>query len=275
LIAREVPAIVSKEVWDKAQKTLNSNILFSKRNSSHQYLLRGLVKCSLCGLTYIGLASGRPSGKTDFYYRCNGKHGTRGIYGASGHRCPSKDVNGDFLERSVWADVEDFLSHPSTVIELLQQRMAAERSDSKRSRDRLARLEDNLAGKITERDRILGLFRKGRISETDLDKQLDLIGQEEAAIRANMEDLAATLRGVGDETAQLQSTQALLEKLRSRLEQGVSWEVKRQLVEALVSGIRVDTSQEDGKKFASVVVTYRFASSIDTCTGRDSSPPPA
>jgi site-specific DNA recombinase len=169
LIAREVPAIVTEVVWLKAQKTLKSNVLFSKRNASHQYLLRGLAKCGLCGLTYIGLATRRPSGKTDFYYRCNGKHGTRGIYGANGKRCPSKDVNGDFLEQSVWSDVEDFLRHPGTVIELLRQRMAAERAGSKRSRERLARLEDSLGGKITERDRILSLFRKGRISEKDLD----------------------------------------------------------------------------------------------------------
>jgi len=275
LIAREVPRIVSDDIWQKAQQTLSSNVLFSKRNSCHQYLLRGLCKCGLCGLTYIGLAAKRPSGKEDFYYRCNGKHGTRGIYGTTGQRCPSKDVNGALLEQSVWADVEDFLRHPGTVIELLQKRMAAERSDSKRSRDRLARLEDNLAGKITERDRILGLFRKGRISEKDLDKQLDQIGQEETAIRANMEDLAATLRGVGDETAQLQSTQALLEKLVGWLDQGVSWEVKRQLVEALVGGIRIETTEEGGKKVASIVVTYRFASSIAACTDTGSWPPPA
>jgi hypothetical protein len=62
--------------------------------------------------------------------------------------------------------------------------------------------------------------------------------------------------------------QALLEKLGSRLEQGVSWEVKRQLVEALVGAIRIDTIEESGTRFASIIVTCRFASSIDTCTGR-------
>ena len=89
-----------------------------------------------------------------------------------------------------------------------------------------------------------------------------------------MEDLTATLRSVTDETAQLQSTQALLQKLRGRLDQGISWEVKRQLVEALVGGVRIETIEEVGKKLASIVVTYRFASSIATCTDRDSSRPP-
>jgi hypothetical protein len=104
---------------------------------------------------------------------------------------------------------------------------------------------------------------------------MDDIDREEAALRANIEDLSAGLRSLADATAQLQSTQALLEKLRGRLDQGVSWEVKRQLIEALVSGIRIDTVEENGKKCASIVVTYRFASSIGTCTDRDSWLPPA
>jgi site-specific DNA recombinase len=266
LIVRTVPAIVSEDTWQKAQKTLSANLLFGKRNSRDQYLLRGLCKCGLCGLTYIGIANRRRSGKEEFYYRCNGKHGARDIYGANGQRCPSKDVNGDFLERVVWIDVEGFLRNPSEVVEQLQQRLAAEQSDSKHSQEHLGRLENGLAAKITERDRILTLFRKGIISESDLEGQLDQISREEAGLRANIEDVSARLSGVSDGAAQLQSAPALLQKLRGRLDAGVSWGVKRQLIEALVGGIRIDTCQMDGKRCASLAVTYRFASLANTCT---------
>src|SRR5258708_12581717 len=89
LIARPVPTLVSNNVWENAQKTLKSNVLFSKRHSLHQYLLRGLMKCGLCGLTYIGFVSRRPSGKQAFYYRCNRNHGTRHIYAPPPKPCPS------------------------------------------------------------------------------------------------------------------------------------------------------------------------------------------
>lgn len=266
LIIRSVPAIVTEETWKKAQETLRSNVLFSKRHSCHEYLLRGLMKCGLCGLTYIGLANRRPSGKQEFYYRCNGKHGTRGIFGAKGQRCPSKDVNGDFLERTVWADVDDFLRNPKNVIEQVQKRMAAERGSSKRGRERLARLEDELAGMTTQRDRILGLFRKELITEKDLERQLREMGRQEAVLRANIEDLSERLQNTAVDGSQLASAQELLGKLRGRLKAGISWDVKRQMIEALVGGIRIDTSQEAGKKSACIVVTYRFASSIATCT---------
>jgi len=275
LIAREVPALVTHDIWERAQKTLKSNVLFSKRNACHQYLLRGLMKCGICGLTYIGFVSRRPSGKQEFYYRCNGKHGARGLYSVTGRRCHSKDVNGSFVEQAIWADVENFLRKPSVVIRQLQERLVAERSDSRRQQERLGRLENTLAGKAVERNRILGLFRKGRISEADLERQMDEIDSEETGLRAQIEELSSGIRGVANVSAQIQSTQALLEKLRGLLDQGLSWEIKRQLIEALVGGIRIDTQEEGGKRCASIVVTYRFAGSIATCTGKDSWRQPA
>lgn len=265
-IIREVPAIVTPETWQKAQKTLRSNVLFSKRHSCRQYLLRGLMKCALCDLTYIGVANRRSSGKQEFYYRCNGKHGTRGLFGAGGQRCPSKDVNGEFLEQTVWADVEGFLRHPEAVIEQLQQRLATERNDGKREQERLARLEDQLAGIPPQRDRILALFRKELIAEKDLARQMEQINREEAVLRTNIEELSERMRGADAGAGHLASAHELLDKLRGRLQAGLSWEIKRQLIEALVGGIRIDTTEEDGKKSASIAVTYRFAGSIAACT---------
>jgi site-specific DNA recombinase len=266
VIPRKVDPIVPEELWQKAQQTLKANWLFGKRSSKRQYLLRALAKCGKCGLTYIGIANRRPSGKQEFYYRCNGKQGTRGLYGANGHRCPSKDVNGEFLEQAVWNDIESFLRNPGVVIDKLQQRLASERGNSKRSQEHLRKLEGSLESKAAERDRIIGLCRKGVITENDLEQQLTQIRQEENNLRANIDDVSAKMRGVADGAAQLQSAEALLNKLRGQLDAEVSWEVKRQLIEALVGGIRIETFEEDGKRCASVVVTYRFVSSVDTRT---------
>lgn len=55
VVARPVPAIVSEEIWHKAQKTLKANFLFCAKNARNKYLLRRLIKCGLCGLTYVGI----------------------------------------------------------------------------------------------------------------------------------------------------------------------------------------------------------------------------
>jgi Recombinase zinc beta ribbon domain len=94
-----VPAIVTEATWKKARKALQDNFLFSARGAKSQYLLRGLIKCGLCGLTYIGVAANRPNRKREFYYRCNGAH-SPSIYTARG-RCAGKAVRGDELEQQV------------------------------------------------------------------------------------------------------------------------------------------------------------------------------
>jgi len=53
-IERTVPAMVDSGLWQRAQETLHRNMRFSPRNGKQQYLLRGLIKCGECNLTYSG-----------------------------------------------------------------------------------------------------------------------------------------------------------------------------------------------------------------------------
>jgi site-specific DNA recombinase len=97
-IVRKVPAIVDEETWQKAQQVMKPNFLFGIRSTKHLYLLRGFAKCGLGGLTFIGSHTVCPDGKVESYYRCNGKHSARKIYGKDGQRCSAKDVNAIFFE---------------------------------------------------------------------------------------------------------------------------------------------------------------------------------
>ena len=122
VIVRDVPAIVPQEVWQAAQQVLRSNRINCKRNAKRTYLLRGLIKCGLCGLTFSGIPMKPP--QPDHYYRCNGRQNARGLYGLSGRKCPAKSLNGDYVERLVWADIESFLRNPGEILERLRQRVA-------------------------------------------------------------------------------------------------------------------------------------------------------
>src|ERR1035437_9115054 len=54
VIVRAVPAIVTEETWNRAKQVLRSNQMMAKRNGRTPFLLRGLIKCGLCGLTFSG-----------------------------------------------------------------------------------------------------------------------------------------------------------------------------------------------------------------------------
>ncbi len=257
VISRAVPAIVTEATWKKAQKTLQDNFLFGKRGASNHYLLRGLIKCGLCGLTYVGVSNVRPNGKREFYYRCNGAH-SPSVYAATG-RCKSKAVRGDILEQQVSSDVETFLRNPEPVLEQLHAKLETDSKGSGKIRTRVARLEGLLAQKAAERGRVVGLYRRGRLNEAELDTQMDEIGKEETALEAQIAELGGRIAGADSIGESLSSAESLLAKLRKRLDESVSWEQKRHLIEVLVAGVRVDTVEECGVRQSRTTVTYRFS----------------
>jgi site-specific DNA recombinase len=252
IIERPVPAIVSVETWERAQQTLRENMLFSKRNTKRSYLLRGLIKCGLCGLTYVGIPS-----KEKTYYRCNGKHMGRSLYALEGKRCPSKDLSST-IEDTIWADIENFLRNPGQILEQLSQRVQEQAGASRQVEGEIALLQVALLSKKKERDLVIGLFRKGRISVGDLDTQLDQIDREETQLNQQIAELSHQSKTTETVSLQLSSVENLLLELNQALDQPFTWEMKRKLVETLVKEIRVDTVQEDAKKYAQVTVGYWF-----------------
>ena len=214
VIVRRVQPIVSEEIWTAAQQVLQDNRIEATRNTRQPYLLRGLIKCGLCGLTFSGM---RISRQNDHYYRCNGRQQARGLYGIDGKKCPSRTLNGDYVERLVWADIESFLRNPGEILEKLRQRAAMQDGERQRRQKELDDLTARLQQKSTERQRVLALFRRGRIDDATLDQQLDQINTEAAELRTDIETATRAL-AAGDRTAQLQSAESLLAMLRNQLD---------------------------------------------------------
>ena len=66
------PAIVSEELWEKANKILSSKLpghRFVKRPQEYIYLLSGILKCGKCGSHYV-CESGNGHTEKFFYYVC-------------------------------------------------------------------------------------------------------------------------------------------------------------------------------------------------------------
>jgi site-specific DNA recombinase len=258
VISRPVDAIVTDDVWRKAQANLESHIIFSVRGKKNEYLLRGLIKCSLCGLTYIGIAANRPNGKREFYYRCNGTHSPV-VYGAHGGRCKSKSVRGDQLEQQVWSDVEAFLRNPEPVLAQIHARLETESQGSDQTRQQVMRLEGLLAQKATERSRMVALYRRGRLNDADLDEQMEDIRKEATALESQLDELRCKIAGAESIGTTVTSARTLLAQLRKRLDEPISWAQKRSLIEVLVAGVIVETFEEGGVRQTKTTVTYRFS----------------
>jgi site-specific DNA recombinase len=166
----------------------------------------------------------------------------------------------------VWADVQEFLRKPSVVVEQLRARMRSDSNDTVKDRQRLIRLRGLLEGKAGERNKVVGLYRKGILNDAELAQQLDEIDKEAAGLASQIEELELKQGGVDSNAAAVENAETLLTRLRERLDQPMTYERKRQLVELLVGGIRIDTIRTAEKRENVVTVTYRFPSAVETCT---------
>jgi site-specific DNA recombinase len=254
-IERQVPPIVDAATWDRAQEQLKKNRLWSPRNGKQNYLLRGMMRCSLCGRVCYG----SDSYASRRYYLCGGK--TNQAYAAdefSRGRCPSRAVPGS-IELVVWADIESFLRNPGPVIEEVAESLDDLKDQVESLRKDAAAAERALKAKNSEREAVLALYRRGRIDDATLDQQLDEIERERVGLTEALRDAQERLRVVEGASAHLRDAEAVLRTLNARLDGPLTFALKRDLVETLVESIKIDTVPEDGKRKLIATIRYRFS----------------
>lgn len=272
IITREVPAIVSSDQWEKAQKVLKDNHLEAMRNAKRKYLLRGLIKCGLCGLNYCGTQFPGPGRKPKVYYVCNGKTTYRGKYMG---KCPSKNIPAQWIEEMVWKQCVDFITHPGGAIRELATDLEERKSGQADLEAEERMIRKAIEDKEKEKQQILDLYRKQLITSADVEEQLLKIAREKEALQKQAVELARKIEIEKQVEQQFNNAEELLTDLRSKLEKSPSFEDRRQIVKTLVREIRVKTeTDEKGKLQADITVNFTF-SHVVNCTDRDSSNRPA
>lgn len=269
VIRRSVPSLVSEEVWEKAQQVLQSNRLFSDRNASDKYLLRGLVKCGCCGLNYTGCHYPEAKGKRKRYYRCNGKTAYRGPYQG---KCPAKAVNADTLEGAVWHQIESILLNPDLALEKLSQKCHSHEKRLAVLDAEYAMINKSLADKQGEKERMLDLYRRQIISLDDLEGQLAKMASEELSIRAQLDKLAVANKDQEAIEEKLSKADDLLKRLHEVLKGPLPWETRRQIVELLLWEVKINTKGEEKSRTTEAIATLVFDENMLSAnrTGRDS-----
>ena len=101
-----VPAIISEEQWELANKMLEKNYQMGRRNATEPYLLTGLIKCATCGYTFVGGRKkniGRHGQIYRFtYYRCTSRgHRVPHVIKAIG--CDQGQIACHTLDDAVWS----------------------------------------------------------------------------------------------------------------------------------------------------------------------------
>ncbi len=257
VISASVTALVSEDVWNAALSTLKRNRAFP-RNSRHSYLLRSLIRCAVCGLTFCGTWARGPR------YRCNGSMAQRGPLQG---KCIGASIKGEKLEAAVWSDVSRFLTHPSELVDELLAESSDVGACAVAEAERASLLDARNSAQ-DRRKRAIDLYTRAKLSDTEFDAIAADVERELNALDERLADLEPDQDVAGDALSE-----DVLAEIRERLEDDLSEAERQEIVQLLVRRITVHTTLPDrGRKHVQVVIDYRFPPVVQTRTGMDSLP---
>ena len=253
VIAAPIESLVSPALWHAAQEALTANRTIAK-NTRRTYTLRSVIRCGIDGLAYCGTQGRGEVG----WYRCTGQMVERGPLPG---RCWGQSVRTDAIEPVIWADIERWLRDPGDVLADIDGQ--AERDAAGAVAEAESVTLSNALAKLTEdRKRAVRLAVDGTLTQADIAPELARIDEG----RVEIEQRIARLNPA-DDPVPVPETVDLLDRLRSRLDAGLTIEERAEIVRHLAHVVIHTETGADRRKHARAVVTYRFPAVVNVSTG--------
>lgn len=264
IIVMPCPAIISKSLWEQAQKMRELNTNLGPKSGKRFYLLRGLITCGKCGLNYVGhtvVPRPRQNKKGELisyaehsYYHCASKTSRDYEY------CGNVSVRQDDLESIIWADIESFIRNPESVIDRLLEQ---QREMSKSANDiqaNIFKLDKRIEKNQKQKTNIVLAIGSGKISNDDAASAIEQLNGEIDTLNIQIKELETRLKNENADGGRriINDTNDLILALNSKIDAGLNDEEKTSILRSLVKEIIVDTKEEENKKYPDVTVTYLF-----------------
>jgi site-specific DNA recombinase len=259
-----VPAIVSAQVWDEANRILEKNKQTAARNAKSPYLLTGLMRCASCGRSFMG-----HQGRT----RLNGKRlpTPQRVYhctSRSDHKreligCPQGYIGCIKLDDAVWNIVCEVLLEPHILIESLDRHFANDENAT--LLEQITFLEMQIEDKVKEEEKIYRAYIAGAFDEHEFADKRRILKESKQVLAIEVERLRARVvtkeqvetqkRFVLDMATQLKNAGKL---------KNVPFEVKRQIIKLVVNQITIDTRAQSIRIEGAISEMYALVSVAGT-----------
>lgn len=171
--------IIERQLWERVQRQLDKNRVFSPRNTKSFYLLSGLLRCGSCRAAIVGDPS---HGK--LYYRCS-------------RRCKGvPTIKTDKLDVAVWEEIVKAVMNPKIITEQVAERERRRKAGEERSGQEAAQLGEAVEVINREESRILEAYRTGIITAVQLGQELGKISVKKKALEKRKSKIEIVERGM-------------------------------------------------------------------------------
>ena len=163
-----VPALIDEPLFQFVQRRIQENRHFAKRRLKYEgvYLLRGLLKCGVCGGAYVGSGKASPrSGGGEriyHYYKC-GKQPDPFPDAVRG-RCPNDPLRAAGVNEAVWTSVRDLLLDSDSFAQELAAWVERQTTTPLDQDARTQKAEARLDELTRQRDRLTDAYQIGALA---------------------------------------------------------------------------------------------------------------
>jgi site-specific DNA recombinase len=233
-IAVPVPALVSEEVFARAEEKLAENRRFASRNTKRPTLLQGLLVCGQCG---YGLyrTSTKTTRRQAIYYRCLGSDRYRHLMERP---CPCRPIRVEDLDELVWQQIIALLEKP----ELIRAELDRRRQESLRTdplEQRRGDLQQSLKRTELQIDKLLDAYQEGLVQLEQLRQRMPELRRKQQTVQKELEN-ARWKALLAEKTEQLeQSLGDFVTRLRQSA-QTLSITERQKVVRLLIKDIVVE-----------------------------------
>ena len=231
-----VPRILDDALFERAQRRMEENKRFAERRLKRRgvYLLKGLLKCGMCGRAYVGattVVKPKKWGQAEYqHYVCTGQ--------ARPTCCRNKRLDVRGVNEVVWRRVRDLLLDSDALSEQLGAWLARTTNDPS-SDDRVRLAATRLKELNAQRERLIDAYQTGVLAIEDFQRRKNRVEERLLAVEHEQAEMRTWAPLRERASRQIEGAQQVVAKLRDQL-RDPSFEVKQALLRLVVDRVVVN-----------------------------------
>ena len=217
-----VPPILDGDLFTRVQQRIEENHRFARRRLRREntFLLRGLLKCGICGHAYA--AETRIEDRLHGYeyryeyYLCSMRMAPRPD--AVRHRCSNERLRAKGVDEAVWTAVRNLLLNSEEITTRLQHWVEQTSTDSPELQQQLQHAEHRRQELLRQRDRLLDAYQLGALPLETFRTRMQTLEESLLAAESAIAQIKAERLTTEVAQTRVSGAEIVLERLRPALE---------------------------------------------------------
>lgn len=276
-----VPALVSHDVWDAAQKILSDNKLKSPRNARRDYLLLGLTVCADCDPLKMSTGKRKhrktthagPKEYETSCYRCQTRASMRFKREAFGRHCTMPQIATHRLDAMVWNAVIGVLFDRERLEEGMERYFSRQKLET--TAEELEFLQTQLTTMELEDERLYQAYMAQAFDADEYARRRRDLKERKGTLESKKDDLVRRLQHQSSAATRKQQILKSVADLKRQAGEATPFDLRRRIIVKVVDRIVVNTREEWFELEGAIAGRFEFGPFDVNSVYRGFAPPPA